>query len=265
MKTSEFSKETPYQVDRPELEKKVKSVYTAVATKPGGEYHFELGRPLALKLGYSSDQLDSVPRESVDSFAGVGYTFGFAGIRPGEVVLDLGSGAGMDAFLASNYCGNSGKVVGLDMTTAQLQKAKRLAEANGISNVSFIKGYVEELFFEDASFDVIISNGVINLSPEKEKVFRQVARVLKPGGRLAVSDIVSELPLPETVVCDASLWASCIGGATQQDRYRALIEASGLRIERWVVNEQYGFLSKGARSASLKYGVKSVSLLAVKV
>jgi len=257
-------KATSSRLDTSELERKVKDMYTAVARHPEKPYHFEMGRELALKLGYRREWLDRVPEAALASFAGVGCPLSLAAIEPGHMVLDLGSGSGTDAFIAARLCLPEGNVIGLDMTRAQLTKARDLARSSGIGNVRFVEGYIEELFFDDASFDVVISNGVINLSSEKEKVFRQVARVLKPGGLLAISDIVSERPLPETVVCDASLWASCIGGAMQQDQYRQLIEGAGLRIVHWQVNKEYRFLSKSAAGAAVKYGVCSVSLLAVK-
>lgn len=245
-----------------ELRDKVQAVYRQVAQKPQGEFHFEMGRPLAEKLGYSSADLDQIPAEAVASFAGVGYYFGLADLRPGETVLDLGSGSGMDSFFAARQVGPSGSVIGLDMTDEQLTKAERLRKRDGFANVSFLKGYIEALPFEDARFDVVISNGVINLSTEKAKVFEEIARVLKPGGRLALADIVTEKQLSETIVCNSSLWAACIGGAAQQDNYRSMIQAAGLSILGVRDNPQYQFLSKSAQGASKEYGVKSVSLLA---
>jgi ubiquinone/menaquinone biosynthesis C-methylase UbiE len=150
------------------------------------------------------------------------------------------------------------------MTDAQLEKAARLRDDSGMSWVAFRKGYLEELPLEDASVDVVISNGVINLCPEKERVFREVARVLRPGGRVALADIVTESQLPENIVCDSSLWAACIGGAAQEDRYRGMMEAAGLRVIRIRENPEYRFLSKSAQGATRDYGVKSVSVAASK-
>ncbi len=180
-------------------------------------------------------------------------------------MLDLGSGSGTDTFVAALRVGPSGRVVGVDMTDEQRAKAERLRDAaGGFANVTFLKGYIEALPVDDASFDAVISNGVINLSPEKAEVFRDVARVLKPGGRLAISDIVTEVQLSEGIVCDATLWAACIGGAMQQDDYGAAIVAAGLRVVSREDNTQYRFLTDNARAASEKFGVKSISLLAVK-
>ena len=253
----------PATVDTKELEGKVKDMYRHVAEQPHGAYHFEMGRPLAQRLGYPSDVLDRIPEGAIESFAGVGYFFDLAGLCEGESVVDLGSGSGMDVFFAASRVGISGRVVGVDFTVEQLEKARRLAEQAGFDQVEFREGRIETLPAEDESFDCAISNGVINLAPEKEQVFREVARVLKGGGRLAIADIVSEQELKESIVCDADLWASCIGGAAQQDAYRRAIQSAGLRIEG-ILENPYEFISDRARDASAKYGVKSVSLLAVK-
>lgn len=256
--------ETTSRLDTTDLEQKVKNMYREVALHPNEKYHFEMGRALAEKLGYDPKQLDQIPQQAIESFAGVGFFFDYAAIKEGDKVLDLGSGSGMDSFLAALRVGKTGLVTGLDMTDEQLQKAERLRNQYGFANVSFHKGYLEKLPFEDSSFDVVISNGVINLCPEKTKVFKEIGRVLKPGGRLAIADIVSEKSLPDNVVCDATLWASCIGGASQEDEYSEAIKSGGLNIVAVVTNEFYAFISSSAQSASKKYGVKSVSLLAEK-
>jgi len=250
-------------VDTWELEAKVRDMYRHVAEEPQGKYHFELGRPLADRLGYTAEVLDQVPVGAIESFAGVGFFFDLAGLREGEQVIDLGSGTGMDALFAAQLVGSAGRVVGIDFTAEQLGKARRLAGEAGFAQVEFRDGRIESLPAEDESFDCAISNGVINLSPQKEAVFAEAARVLRPGGRLAIADIVSEQQLKESIVCDADLWASCIGGAAQEDAYREAIEAAGLRVEE-IRENPYEFISDQALSAGAKYGVKSVSLLAVK-
>jgi arsenite methyltransferase len=252
------------QLDTNDLERKVKDMYREVAQHPEGEFHFEMGRGLAERLGYAPGDLDRIPAAAIESFAGVGYYFHLANLQEGESVVDLGSGSGTDTFVAALKVGASGKVVGIDMTDEQRSKAERLRDEAGFANVSYLKSYIEDLPCEDASFDAVISNGVINLSADKVKVFREAARVLKPGGRLALSDIVTEAQLPEGITCNATLWAACIGGAMQQDGYRAAIEAAGLRVEKVQDNPQYLFISDNALGASKKYGVKSISLLAVK-
>ncbi|GGX85999.1 hypothetical protein GCM10007160_11510 [Litchfieldella qijiaojingensis] len=251
-------------LDRSDLERQVKEMYRQVAEQPQGEFHFEMGRALAERLGYAPEDLDRIPVEAIDSFAGVGHFFDLADIAPGEVVLDLGSGSGMDAFLAALKAGPEGRVLGLDMTEAQRLKAQRLAREAGFETVEFHAGYIEEPPFKDASVDVVISNGVINLSADKPRVFAEVARVLRPGGKLAIADIVTETSLPEQVKCNATLWAACIGGAIQQDDYRAAIEKAGLRVETVREHPEYRFLTESAQGASRTYGVKSISLLAIK-
>lgn len=250
-------------VDTKELEQKVQLMYRAVATEPHGEYHFELGRSLAERLGYPAEVLDELPEGAIESFAGVGYFFDLAELQPGESVVDLGSGSGMDVFFACTQVGPQGRVAGVDFTAEQLAKAESLAAVAGFEQAEFRSGRIEQVPIEDESADCVISNGVINLSPEKEAVFAEAARVLRPGGRLAIADIVSEQQLKESIVCDADLWASCIGGAAQEDTYRQAIEAAGLRIEE-IRRNPYEFISERARDASAKYGVKSVSLLARK-
>jgi SAM-dependent methyltransferase len=253
----------PTTVDTQELESKVKDMYRHVAQEPHAEYHFEMGRPLAERLGYSTELLDRVPDGAIESFAGVGYFFDLAELQRGERVIDLGSGSGMDVFCAAIQVDKEGAVVGVDFTAEQLDKGRRLADQGHLTQVEFREGRIEALPAEDDVFDCVISNGVINLSPEKERVFAEARRVLRPGGRLAIADIVSEQQLKESIVCDADLWASCIGGAAQQDDYRAAIEGAGLRIEDMRDNP-YEFISDRARDASAKYGVRSVSVLAIK-
>jgi arsenite methyltransferase len=251
--------------DRVALEQKVKRMYSDVAANPHGDFHFEMGRAMAERLGYSPGDLDRIPSEAIDSFAGVGHFFHLADLRPGEHVVDLGSGSGMDSFIAALRVGTTGRVVGVDMTDAQLEKAARLCAAHAMENVGYRKGYVEDTGLPAESFDCVISNGVINLAADKTRVFQEAARLLKPGGRLALADIVTEVPLPENVVCNTDLWAACIGGAAEQDNYRNAIEAVGLVVERVEENEAYRFISERARKATAKWGVKSVSIRARKV
>jgi arsenite methyltransferase len=251
-------------LDTQDLERRVKEMYREVAEEPFKEFHFETGRTLAERLGYASAELDAVPAEAIDSFAGVGFYFDLALIQPGEVVVDLGSGSGTDSFLAARQVGDAGRVIGIDMTEAQLAKARRLAAEHGFVNAEFVDAHIEQLPISDASADVVISNGVINLAPDKAAVFAEAARVLNRGGRLALADIVTSTQLPLGVTCDASLWAACIGGALQRDDYREALEAAGFELNDLKENDQYRFVSERAERATKKYGVKSVSLLAVK-
>lgn len=250
-------------VDTEELARKVQEMYRLVAEHPTGDFHFEMGRGLAERLGYPPDLLDAVPAGALESFAGVGYFFDLADLAPGERVADLGSGSGTDVFAAASLTGDDGQVVGVDFTPQQLAKARRLAAEAGVTHVEFREGRIEELPLPDATVDCVISNGVINLAPSKARVFAEAARVLREGGRLALADIVTEQPLSEAIVCNVDLWASCIGGAAQLDSYRDAIESAGLQVEV-VRDNPYEFLSSGARGASAQYGVKSVSVLARK-
>jgi len=250
-------------VDTDELVRQVRHLYRDVALNPHAGYHFDVGRGLAERLGYSTEVLDRIPAGAVESFAGVGFFFDLAALRAGERVLDLGSGSGMDAFIAATSVGPTGSVVGIDYTDEQLAKARGLAAAAGVAHAQFHHGYIEHPPVPDAGFDCVISNGVINLSPDKPAVFAAAARALVPGGRLAIADIVTDQQLTEAIVCNADLWASCIGGAAQHDDYQQMIRDAGLRVEV-VRTNAYTFLSERARRASHTYGVKSISLLARK-
>jgi ubiquinone/menaquinone biosynthesis C-methylase UbiE len=252
------------RIDVEELRGKVQAMYKAVAEDPHGEFHFEMGRALAERLGYQAAALDDVPSEAIESFAGVGYHLDLAGLAPGDRVVDFGSGSGMDAFLAARQVEPEGTVVGVDMTEEQLEKARRLAARDGFGSTKFEHGYLESAPVEDAAADVVLSNGVINLCDDKKAVFSEIDRILRPGGRMAISDIVTERPLTEAIVCDVNLWASCIGGAMQADDYIGAIEAVGLQIAEVRENPQYLFISESAQGATETFGVKSVSVLAVK-
>ena len=249
------------RLDTTDLEAQVKAMYEQVALTPDRDFHFETGRPLAEHLGYPAADLDAIPADAIASFAGVGYFLDLAALQPGERVLDLGSGSGTDSFLAAVAAGPSGQVIGIDMTRAQLDKATRLAEAAGLASCEFRDGYIEHPPVVDGSVDCVISNGVINLSADKPAVFRAAAAALRPGGRLAIADIVTATPLHEGITCDAALWAACIGGAAQRDDYLDIIRAAGFDVEA-VRDNDYRFRSDRALGATTTYGVTSISLLA---
>lgn len=250
-------------VDAEQLETEVKEMYRHVAREEDAELHFEVGRGLALRLGYPPEVLDAIPAEALASFAGVGYHFDLAALRPGEAVLDLGSGSGTDVFVAAIHVGESGRVVGVDFTDEQVEKAARLRDREGFPQVEFAEAHIDDLPFEDESFDAVISNGVINLSPVKGQVFGEAARILRPGGRLAVADIVSGRPLKERTRRDVELWAACIAGAIPRRNYVETIEGAGLHAGE-VRQNDYNFISDRALQACSTYGVESVSLVAVK-
>lgn len=251
-------------VNKQKLEQKVKAMYRDVALFPNVQYHFEMGRELALRLAYPEVILNQIPKEAIDSFAGVGHFFDFANISKGETIVDLGSGSGMDVFYAALQTGINGHVIGIDMTIEQLDKSIELSFENDFHNVSFEEAFIENLGLKDELADVVISNGVINLSSEKSKVFAESARILKKGGRLVLSDIVAEEQLPENISSDATLWAACIGGAMQVDAYLNLITQAGFRIEK-VKDNPYAFISNSAKGATADYGIKSISVLACKL
>jgi ubiquinone/menaquinone biosynthesis C-methylase UbiE len=170
----------------------------------------------------------------------------------------------MDSFIAAHKVGVNGLVTGVDMTDAQLAKADRLGKEHAFRSVEFRRAFIDATGLPDRCCDVVISNGVINLSPDKAAVFREAARMLRPGGRLALADVVTEVPLPDTVSCDATLWAACIGGALQRDAYLEVIEHAGFTVTAMKANDEYRFLSRSAQNATRDYGVHSVSLLAIR-
>ena len=190
------------------LRREVQDRYSEVANNPDQTFHFHHGRRMAEILGYTMDQVDAMPAQAVESFAGVGNPFSMGTIQLGETVLDVGSGAGFDSFIAGQAVGPGGKVIGVDMTEAMLDKARDTAQQMGLGQVEFRYGFAEELPVPDASVDVAISNGVINLCPDKYKAFEEIFRTLKPGGRLYLSDIVVHKPVPDAAKANVDLWTA---------------------------------------------------------
>lgn len=197
---------TELRLDTAVLRAAIQDEYEEVAQCPTKGFHFHLGRLLAGRLGYPAEQVAAMPDTVVESFAGVGNPFAFGALQPGEVALDLGSGAGFDAVWAARQVGPEGRVIGIDMTPAMLSKARANASLLNLANLEFREGYIEQLPIEDASIDVIISNGVINLAPDKDVVFAEAYRVLKPGGRLQIADIIVQREVPESARDDIALW-----------------------------------------------------------
>ena len=197
----------PAAVDVEDLRCQIQDKYTEVAKSPEKGFHFHTGRPLALMLGYTPDMIDRLPASAVESFAGTGNPFSMDVLRAGETVLDIGCGAGFDSLIAATQVGPSGRIISVDMTPAMLEKASRAAAAAGFTNIDFRGGLAESLPADDASIDVVISNGVINLCPDKMAVMAEVSRVLKPGGRLQIGDIVVHKEVPQSVKDDIDLWS----------------------------------------------------------
>ena len=195
------------------------------------------GGEASLKMGYSPEDLSSAP-DGANLGLGCGNPQAIASLKPGEVVLDLGAGAGFDAFLAARQVGPSGRVIGVDMTPAMLEKARHNAAKAGISNVEFRLGEIEHLPVADASIDVIISNCVINLSPDKRAVFAEAFRVLKSGGRLAISDVVATAPMPDVLAKSLPAHAACVAGAADTMSVKDMLAAAGFSDIRIAINEQ---------------------------
>jgi arsenite methyltransferase len=248
-------------VDPDELVRHITEMYRDVANEAVHDLHFDTGRGLAEALGYPANLLDRLPAGAVSSFAGVGYHLGLANLAAGEGVLDLGSGSGMDVFAAAVAVGPQGSVTGVDITPEQLVKAERLRRDE---HVTFRHARIEETPFDAASFDVVISNGVVNLSADKPAVFAEAARVLRPGGRLALADIVTRSAIAARTTGQPDLWAACIAGAGQRDRYLQDIAAAGLELRTVRTNPAYRFASERAQRTSDKYGAHTIELLAVK-
>ncbi len=184
----------------------VQAKYTEVATAPERGFHFHTGRPLAQMLAYPEAWIAAVPRAAVERFAGVGNPFALGPLPAGAVVLDVGSGAGFDAQHAARQVGLRGRVIGVDMTPAMLAVARAAAADAGLTWLEFREGRAEQLPLTDASTDVVISNGVINLCPDKAAVYRELLRVLKPGGRLQIADVMVQLPVPDEARAEIDLW-----------------------------------------------------------
>ncbi len=194
-------------VDRDQLRQQISEKYTAVALEPEQGFHFHTGRPLAMMLGYPAHDVDALPLSTVESFAGTGNPFSMGRLRDGETVVDIGCGAGFDALQAAMQVGPRGRVVAVDMTPAMLEKTRLGAGELRLDNLEVRHGFLEELPVADASADVVISNGVINLTPDKTGALREVYRVLKPGGRFQIGDIVVHKAVPQDAKDDIDLWS----------------------------------------------------------
>ena len=189
-----------------DLNAAIKMEYSTVAREPERGYHFHTGYDATDRIGYDRALCTNVPQENIESFAGTGNPFGLGPINEGEVVVDVGSGSGLDALIASQLVGPTGRVVGIDMTPEMLSKARRGADSMGVDNTEFREGYADNLPLPDDFADVVISNGVLNLTPDKEKTLKDWARVLKPGGRLYIGDILVSKKVPKEALNDISLW-----------------------------------------------------------
>lgn len=197
---------TELLLDISQLRSAIQEEYAEVAACPLKGFHFHTGRFLAARLGYPAERVAALPNRVVESFAGVGNPFAWGEPAAGEIVLDLGSGAGFDALQAAEMVDSTGSVVGVDMTPGMVEKARANAGLLGLANVEFREGYLEALPVKDATFDLVISNGVVNLCPDKVAVLAEAFRALKPGGRMQISDIVVSSSVPEDAKADIGLW-----------------------------------------------------------
>jgi SAM-dependent methyltransferase len=220
----------PSGLDVRRLRRQVASTYTRLAVQPAGDFHFHRGSAYAADvLGYDLAELESLPRDATDSFAGVGNPLAIAPLGEGECVLDIGCGAGMDLLLAARRVGPGGSVIGVDPTPAMRRRARSAARAAGLADrIRIVKGEAEALPVDDASVDVVISNGVLNLTPDKARAFAEIRRVLRPSGRLQLADVVVQRDLLPSTRGNADLWAACVGGALVEADLQDLARRAGL-------------------------------------
>ena len=216
-------------VDVAALRESIRAEYAAVATDPERGFHFHTGARLAAILGYPADWIEKLPAAAVASMAGTGNPFALGEIRPGEHVVDCGSGAGVDALIAARLVGPTGHVIGIDMTREMLTKARQSAVHAGLANIEFREGVLERLPVETGWADVVISNGVLNLVPDKAAALAEMHRVLRPGGRIQLADIVLERPVSGRSRQDVSLWTGCIAGGLLEEELRDLLTTAGFR------------------------------------
>lgn len=244
----------------------VRAMYTEVASHPEREFHFPTGRDACLFVGYPEDALEGVPARALESFAGVGFPFAADVIRPGDVVLDIGSGAGTDVLIAGGLVGEAGRVFGLDMTRAMLEKLERNAATAGLRNVEPVEGHAEEIPLPDGSVDVVTSNGVLNLVPDKPRAVGEIFRVLRPGGRVQVADIVLRNPASEACRTRPELWAECIVGATLEDAYLEMFRSAGFSAVEVLERRDYfsGSASPATRKLAASLGGSAIVMRAVK-
>lgn len=240
----------------------VKDMYTAVASAPRRGFHFPVGREACLAVGYPEGLLEALPPEALESFAGVGYPFRAQAIRPGDIVLDVGAGSGTDALLAARLTGAKGKVFALDMTPAMSAKLRSLLSRLGIANVEVLEGSAEAIPLPDVSVDVVTSNGMLNLVPDKPKAISEIRRVLRPGGRVQIADIVIRRPVTLDCATDPKLWAECVVGATVEDDYLRLFRDAG--FDDVTVLRHFDYFahspSEETRDIAHRFGARSIEI-----
>lgn len=244
----------------------VRAMYTAVATEPGRGFHFPTGREACEFVGYPAEQLDALPPTAVESFAGVGYPFAAQVVRPGDTVLDVGSGSGTDVLIASRLTGPAGRVHALDMTAAMRAKLLTNVEAAGIDNVEILDANAESIPLPTASVDVVTSNGVLNLVPDKPRAVAEIFRVLGPGGRVQIADIVLMSVPSEACRSHPELWAECVVGATTEDAFLDQFRSAGFVDVEVLSHLDYFAASTSAetRKVAGSFGARTVVMRGVK-
>jgi ubiquinone/menaquinone biosynthesis C-methylase UbiE len=245
------------------LRNSIREEYSAVANEPERGFHFHTGRKLAGILGHHETWLDMLPSSAIESMAGTGNPFSLGELKPGEYVVDCGSGSGTDSLIAAQMVAPNGCVIGVDMTPEMLWKARNNALEAGMTNVEFREGYLESLPVPDAWADVIISNGVLNLVPDKEAALLEMYRALKPGGRIQIADIALQKPIPEDAKSDVTLWTGCIAGGLLKTQLERKVAAAGFRnIE--VIWGKDVFSGAPQHSDAAEFGTLGVTIRAKK-
>src|SRR5687768_14750545 len=251
----------PTAVDPEALRASIRAEYAAVASEPGRGFHFHTGYRLAAILGYPQELIEPLPTGAVVSMAGTGNPFALGELRSGERVVDCGSGAGTDALIAARLVGPAGQVVGIDMTPEMIDKARANADEAGLANVDFRQGLLERLPIETGWADVVISNGVLNLVPDKAAALAEMYRVLRPGGRLQLADITLERPVSADSRQDVTLWTGCIAGGILAGELQALVFAAGFSDVE-VVRGVDVFADAPQHSNAAAYGTRGAGVTA---
>lgn len=251
---------------REAIQRAVREMYTAVAARPQEKFHFPTGRAACEAVGYPAGLLDGIPERALESFAGVGCPFAADVIREGDRVLDVGSGSGSDALICARLVGPGGRVYALDMTPRMREKLARTAAEAGVRQLEVLAGEAEAIPLPDASVDVVTTNGVLNLVPDKARAIAEIHRVLKPGGRLQVSDIALTQPVADRFRQDPQMWAECVVGAVEEERYLAMLRSAGFeQIERLGDLDYFGLSnSEKTREVAGLFNAHSVTLRARK-
>jgi arsenite methyltransferase len=255
------ARDTVVLLDQHHLRASIRDEYAAVAAEPGRGFHFHTGRPLLRMLGYDDALLEGIPEDALASAAGTGNPFGLGPIAAGERIVDCGSGAGVDSLVAARLTGPSGHVIGVDMTPEMLDKARRAAEQAGIDNVEFREGYLESLPVDAGWADVVISNGVLNLVPDKAAALREMARVLRPGGRLQVADIILGRAVSDDSKQDVTLWTGCIAGGLLAEELEEAVRAAGF-VDVAVIPGGDVFAGAPQHSNAAAYGTRGAGIRA---